>query len=434
MQQPLKTLIPDFLLCACATVCLTAAVCSGFELEHAWTQNFTATALFAAAAQALFLLLSRRRLTAGLGIAAAAALIVVSAIYFQHAPLEDGPRADALLAAAVEAVCALAAFLLSRSRPGAAALLLLGSLVCAGAQFLQFPAPAWCLPVFLPVSGALLLWRVYAAACRRSELGGIVHPGYAVQAAALCLVALAAAGGIFYGVVRPLDPPTQELRLITVLKSMEQLQVLGISRTETILDPSLSAPLPPEETLTSSEEGEEESDAPDAQTPEPDESQAPPQPAPTSEQTALTAVRYDTPRLRYLWLLVLFPAAAAGLIAVRLFRRRRWHRQVQSLDPTSAAICYYRFFLKRLGRAGLKKPENTTLRAYALERAVQLEPFAADGCTFADLTSLYEQAFYGRHRVTDDELGCFERFYDSFYRALRRELGTARYCLKAFLF
>jgi hypothetical protein len=379
MGRYLKNHIPDLLLCACMTLALARAVCSGFAPEE----------------------------------------------------LHGG------LVAAVAIITAILVWLLTRSRPGTAALFLLGSLLCAGAHFLQFPIPLWCLLLFEGAVCAQFLLRVCAVAVERSELVGLKRGAYLGQTALVTALALVLAGGIFFGVVRPLDPPTQELKLVTLLKSMEPLETLGVSSTRVVLDPALSSTAEPEEQETGDQaDRQEEADSPQGESDLPDQSltQSVRENLTSTVQQAWSAVRYDGHAFQWLWLLLLIPLAVAGAYLWRYQRRRRWRRQVQALSREDAVLNYYRFFLKRLGRLGLKRPPNATLREYAAHNAVQLQPFEGEGSTFAHLTGVYEGVLYGRRQVTDREYAAYEAFFEGFYPALRRELGPVGYWLRAFRF
>jgi NADH:ubiquinone oxidoreductase subunit 6 (subunit J) len=379
MGRYLKNHIPDLALCACMTLALARAICSGFAPEE----------------------------------------------------LHGG------LVAAVAVITAVLVWLLTRSRPGTAALFLAGSILCAGAHFLQFPIPLWCLLLFVPAAGACFLLRVYAVAVERADLVGVKRGAYWGQTALAVLLAGALAGGIFFAVVRPLHPPTQELKLLTLLKSMEPLETLGVASTRVVLDPELASQQEPEEQETGDQADQEQtSDSPQGETDLPDQSQTESvrESVTSTLQQAWSAVRYDGHNFQWLWLLLLLPLAVALAYLWRYHSRQRWRRQVQALPRDAAVVNYYRFFLKRLGRFGLKRSPNATLREYAAHNALQLQPFEGADCSFADLTGVYEGVLYGRRPVTDREYAAYEAFFDRFYPALRRELGPVRYWLRAFRF
>ena len=436
MGQYLKNSIADLVCCTAMTLALVQALCSGFVLTDAVSGSVWAVLVLSAAATFVLVLLSRSRAATAAGIVGAAVLAVAALVWINlERPFGDEAANSLFIFALIQIVTALLVWLLTRSRPGTAALFLMGSLLCAGAHFLQFPIPVWSLFVFLPAAAISFQVRVHAVSVREADLVSGTPAAYLGQTAAVAAVALLLAGGVFFGVVRPLSPPTRELKLITTLRSMQTLEVLGVSSTQIILDPDLQSTQEPETEEKGNEETEQESDSPlgEENLPQQSLTEAVRDSVTSTVQQAWQAVRYDRASFQWLWLLLL-PAAVAAAYLWRYERRRRWRRRVQALPRESAVVNYYRFFLKRLARLGLKRPANSTLQEYAANHAHQLEPFEGEDCRFADLTATYESVLYGRHRVTDREYAAYEAFFDRFYPGLRKELGAMGYWLKAFYY
>ena len=435
MGQYLKNSIADFVLCTCMTFALVPAVCSGFVLTDALSRSVTAVLLLSAVLTFVLVLLSRNRKATWAGVAAAFVLAVMGLIYVNvYRPFTDETANSTFIFALIQVITAILVWLLTRSRAGTAALFLIGTILCAGAYFLQFPIPVWCLFLFLLAVSASFLWRVYTVSVQKADIVSGSRKSYFRQTSIVAVVVLLLASGFFLGIVRPLNPPTQELKLITVLKSMQQLDRLGVSSTQIVLDPNLSSTEEPEDEEKGNEENEEESDSPQGESEIPQQSltETIRDNITSNVQQAWAAVRYDSYDFQWLWLLLLIPVAIAAAYLWRFERRKRWRKRVQALPRESAVVNYYRYFLKRLGNLGLKRSPNTTLREYAALNAVQLQPFEGEDHRFADLTATYESVLYGRHRVTDWEYAAYEAFFDGFYQGLKRELGPVRYWLKAF--
>ncbi len=437
MGSYLKSRAADLLLSLCLSVSLVYTICSGFELAEVWQgRPYVILPLSLAVLFVLCLAAYRRAFTLiciGLGCVGG----VVTVLYMQaNHPLAEETANSAFLYLLITVLTSVLTFLLGRSRGGIIALFLIGNLVGAGAHFLQFPAPLWSFLLFAVSAFALYFHRVYLAGLRRAALGA-VRPGlHLIQALALCLAALGLAVGVYAGVIQPMNPPTQELKLITALKSMDTLKVLGVSTTKTVLNPDLTSILPPEQTQRSNEAGEE----PDDTREQPENSPAAEESQPGSEDITetvreqLSDVSYANEERNLLWLLLLIPLGIAGLYVLRIVLRRRWRGQVRALPREDGVLNYYRFFVKRLRRIGLKRPEGRTLGQFARDTAPQLQPFAVGEATFAALTEVYEGVFYGQRAVTEEEYRMFEDFYDRFPSALRHELGPVKYYLRIFQF
>lgn len=437
MRAYLKSRVGDLILSLCLTVSLVYTIASGFVLEPVWSgRPYTIVLLSLIVLFVLFLAAYRRILTLiCIGVGCGGAVLTVLYMQASH-PLAEEAANSVFLYLLITVLTAVLVFLLGRSRAGIIVLFLTGNLIGAGAHFLQFPAPLWSFLLFTFAAFALFFHRVYLAGLKRAALGRVRPGRHLVQGTALCLAALGLAGGLYAGVIRPLNPPTQELKLITLLKSMDTLKVLGVSTVKTVLDPEQTSFQPPEQTQHSNEEGEEPEDVPE-ETPlstPPEESLPAPEEITGNTKEELSAVSYDRKEWNPLWLLLLIPLAIAGACVLRLVLRRRWQAKVQALPREDGVVNYYQFFTKRLGRIGLARPEGHTLRKFAEDTAHQLESFAVGEATFAALTEIYEGVLYGCRSVTREEYRLFEEFYRHFAPALRRELGPVKYYLRIFQF
>ena len=412
----------DWVLCLLITMALAQTVCSGFELPGG-LPGLSALMFGSGLLLAVFVLLGYQRLLILLGSAAGLVLLVNGALFIRaYQPFRDETANGMFVFLLILFLTALLVYLLSRTRVGSIVLGLMGCVLCAGASFLEFPIPIWCLILHVFSASVLVLYRIYRASVEASDLGAGRLGAYSVQTILLCLTGLLMAAGLFLGVVRPLSPPTMELKLITVLKSMDMLEVLGVARTEIIFTEELVSDAEPEQTeyTNEPESPEDDSNAPDEEWTPPEE---PPEAAPSE---ALT-IRYDFPKFNPLWLLLWFPLMIATSYGGRILWKRRWHSRLQALPREEAVLRYYRFFLSRLDRLGVKRTETHTLREFTADHAHQLQPFALDG-----LTEIYERVLYGGGSVSEAEYNLFEAAYAGFYRTLRRELGTPKYYLTAF--
>lgn len=428
MREHLRNHMADGVLCLCAGVGLCFSVYAGFMLEPPWDGNLLAACALGAVVQLLMLVCSYSRRLIGAGIAAAVAAGVLAVLLVRkNRLLADGASNSAVVFFLATVLVMALVFLLGRTRWGAAVLFLLGVLVGAGSHFLQFPVPAWSFPLFTFSAAVLFLCRCYTVSAKQAELGGMRLMAYLRQAALLCLAALALAVGLYQGVVAPLEPPTQELRLIQTLKSMDILKVLGVSSVQTVLDPEQMSNQPPDQSETHEEQTEQEE--PDQQ-PEAD----PEESAHSGAVEQASAIRYREEARRVVLLAALAVLLVlAALAALCPFLRWRWRRRLRSCTPEEACLRYYRFFLSRLGRAGIRRRKEQTLREFAAERAYDLQAYEAEGVTFEALTAVYERLQYGG-AVSQEEAQQFACFYRYFYENLRRELGAVRYYLQCVRF
>ena len=443
MRAYIRKCWPDFLLCACMAGVLAVTICSGFNLEGLWAGSTLWAFLCSAVVTAVCFAFAYRRVWQIVGIALGVIVCAAAVLYGRSADVIENEAANsAFIFFMVVFVCTVVVFLLGRTRAGTIVLLVLGTEVIAFAAFLEYQTSPWTIILFPVCALVLLIYRIYLVSAMAARLGNVNLGSYALQAFILTLGAAVIAGGLYFAVVRPIDPPTQKLKLLTVLERMEILQVLGISDLSIITNPDLLTDMDPERTeMSGSEEQEPESSPqedeslPEDESPGMDEesSEVLPEQPETAGTSEYAAVRYSEPG-NYLVLVIIGGCILliAAAYAVRIAIRYVWHRKVMNLSPSGAAVNYYSYFTKRLGRAGIRRAQHQTLKDFVQMNDVKLRSYDVGGATFAGLTAAYEQIIYCGGGITGEELAGFEAFYASFHRNLRKQVGTVRYYLTAF--
>jgi hypothetical protein len=436
MSHYCKSRLGEYFFSLCVAVSLIYVIASGFLMDDVWSGKLSAILPLSALVLLLCYLAAYRRWMTGGAVVVGVILAAAVVIYCQqNHPLADETANSTFLYLLITLLVTVLVYLLGRSRWGTVALFLVGTLIAAGAHFLQFPAPLWSVVVIPTGVIGIFLCRVYLVGLKQALLGREAHWKTWVQSGLLCLLTLALAGGIYGGIIAPLDPPTQELKLISVLRSMESLQVLGVSTTRTVLDTELTSTASPELSQSTDQTQEEEDEEP-KETEVPDNGSdlaSDDQQEESSEETDLSAVSYDTKTLNLWWLwLLLIPALLAGGCGGLMARRKAWHRKQQTLPPEEALMNYYLFFLSKLRRLEFRRPEGQTLRIFVRENQHRLAHYQVDDVTFQWLTEQYERVFYGGQPVTPETLEKCEAFYQHFYPALRQEVGSVGYYLRGF--
>lgn len=418
----------EWLLYTCIAAAMTDAVCAGFLLDRGPGVHVLPMFLLAGAASAVLMWIAGSRTRTRAGLIGGAALFLGVVIYMNVThPLTNETENGTFIFFLVGIVVSILCFLLGRIRMGTIALFLIGLLIQSGSHFLQFPASAWSFLVFLASMAMFYLYRVYMHSLQQAELGNVGIEQYLIQSVAVCMAAVLLAGGIFAAVIRPLDPPTQELKLIRVFEQMEIFKVLGISTTLSVLDPNLGSEEDPDSVEDVENPGEEESDSiEEQQQTEEDDSLR------NRLQQQLSSIRYDWLIAGFKWLILLIPLLIAGAYGLRVKLHRDWLAKVKALPREDAVLNYYSFFYKRIQKAGLKKTDSSTLREYASDMEHALESFDHEEAAFGKLTDVYEKVLYGHSSVSQEELNLFEKYYDGFFGRLRHEIGTVKYYLTAF--
>lgn len=441
----IKRRFPEYLLCVGLCLGLNMAVLSGYVLTGPIASSVLITAEAVAVIVALLYLFAFNRLTVGIGVFVGAVLAAFTVFYMHLSdPLAD-ETANSLFVFVLVSVCVcLLAFLLTRTKTGCIATIALGALVIGGAKFLDFPVPLWALLLFLPCAAAMTLMRVYGKSMRQVFTGMVRSWRYFAQVAGVVLVSLAMACAVFFAVIVPLNPPTKDLELLSILRNMQTMDVLGLSQTRQVYDPDLLSSGALQDQRDGNQEGENQGDqqegqAPDAQNDPVDETQGGEDETGSTDwlqnpylEEFLKALRFDHPEMWAFAAVIVAVLVIAAVFAGKILLRRRWHHRVQELPPRDAVLNFYRFFLRRLGMAGYVKAPTTTLAEYAQLTEHPLQPFAVDGVTFAALTDIYLRTFYGGAEASANDVQQFETFYGPFYQNLRREMGIFAYARKFF--
>lgn len=437
MLDYLKKRMGELLLCLGSAWGLASHLCAGFALSDRWENDPPVLLVLHFAVLLVLYFIAYRRRTTVVGIVCGVAAALAAVLYIRTVQPFQNEEDRSLYIVILVVLCTdLAVFLLARSRCGTVILFLAGNILMAGSAFLQFPVKPACMVLFLLCSLLLFLHRFYIWSLLHAQAGKPEAGRQLAQNAVLCLLAAALALGTFACVIRPLEPPTQELKLITRLRSMRLTEVLGVYTTRTIYDEELESTQEPETEEESSAPGDENDELPPEQ-----ELQQPENDGQNTEtirplNQRLQAIRMPAWGQIPLWKRILAICLVLIVLvlpfAIRLAWRQRWLRLTRMLPPEEGAARFYLYFLQCLRYTGLPHAGHTTLTEYAADTAAAFEPFAVGKATFSRLTEIYTAVLYGHMPVSKEEYRLFEDFYGVFRRNLRREIGLPRYLLHWF--
>lgn len=441
MVHYLKYRIWDWALCVCISLGLAFSIYAGFILKDSLSSNIPAVAVILCAVFFVVFLFSYSKMTKIIGTAAGIILLAAFIIYAQQAnPFSDETNNSYAIFWAVTLIVALLVYFATRTRPALAVLFLAGNFVIAGSYFLKFPVHVWSFLLFTFCIFVMYWYRNYSISLKRVHTGKVRMKKYMTQSLTICLAAFVLAGAVFFGVIKPLAPPTHDLKLITKLESMQMLKVLGVSTTLKVLNPDLTSNQKEENNTTGNQQQEQNKDSDSKETDQKQDNSDGSQNSDdksgnktnSSVKKNAQKVHYDLKQIFIPWRIILAVAIIIFIFSARLCLKKRWRRNVRALNREDGIVNYYLFFMSRLARTGHKKPASQNLTEYAKNMEHQMQVFAAGESTFLALTEIYIKVIYGNHKVTDREYKLFEQFYDAFHKNLRREIGTFRYFLKLF--
>lgn len=439
MLQHLKYSLPDWALCLLASVGLGINVVQSFLLPEALSKDVLRLAILCAAVIAVLVLLSYSKVTTILsvvlviiGIVAVLCLSYIGQVkgFTENADPETNTRLWYLVAA----LCAALVYLLSRTRFTSWLLLILGSLCIAYFAILEYTVYLWGALLFLFSMGAWLCFLGYRKSMLKYSAVRTAFAPMAAWAMGVALLCLAVGSLLWWGIIRPIQPPTQDLVLLTDYLKMELLEQLGlIDETELYDSSTFSSWLNENLTHTTNEQQEvEDSDTQKqvggAQEAAHEEEEDAEIDLPVTQQDGTAHwIRYSGLSLVQMILIgVLIALLAAILLTLFLLRRRIWYRiKTKDMDDGAYIDFFFPWFLARFRRLKLPRPMGESPVEYA-QRVEASTRFLEDtGVTWQELSEVFSRLVYGGRPPLPGDREKFEQFYKGFYRCCRRQFRFA---------
>ena len=325
-------------------------------------------------------------------------------------------------------------FLLSRTRPGLAVLFLAGVYLYALNAFLNFETKPWCLVLFMLASIIMYLMRRYRIMIIRSRTKEPAFGQFAGSTAGTVIVSVLLGTALFFGVIRPLAPPTMDLRVIAKYLSYQILEMIGV--TQQYQQPDLNSESDmnndQQKDTSQKEETEEKTD---------EETQA--EEGNDLERLDTGSNRDKEQRRAVSWEhspVLLAALIAAGIILaivsaflLKLLRRKKQMERLQLGDARQQIVDTYRFCLGRFEKIGLSRPAQYTELEYADSCSDRLAPYLEDTVSLEEMTDLFLEARYKGIPVSEEDAARFAEIYPAFLRNYRRLHGNLRYAARFFV-
>ena len=426
----------DWVFCTLLTAGLSVNILSGFELNNSVSDNLPVMILLAAVLQLFcFLGLYSRRALIILSGVFVTALVVVIAYARTSDIFGDDEGFSTQITAIVLILVSLATALLSVTRGGILVFLAAGTVISASAAFLQFPVMKSGFFLFLTAAVLLFLYRVYSVT-RRNTTGGNARSQrfeyqFVLQMIGLVMAGLLLASSVFLLIIKPLDPPTDELKLIEKLEQRRIIERSGIKTVYTFPNFALRSQNETDSSLTGNEP--EATDDPDKLSQDSDMLDEEQDEGKSKENPeGAHAIHYDLNRHIW-WIFTALVLLAICLpFLLRELLRRKWYADLLQLDRESQAANLYLYYLRLFEKIGIPRGNDITLREYAARQVRSIEPYDVPETDFGDLTDLYVKVSYGRHELTEKEVERYHTYYQGIRGRIRRETGIFRFLLLYF--
>lgn len=425
MKQYVKLHAWDFLLTVLIAIGMHLNTFSAFMIRESYMTNYVLVAAVTTVVMAIMYVIGYNKRNALIGAGGIGLALIVWIIFLRandYLDLEEG--ADETFPAFWTIVLFGTAviYLLTRNRKilfGAAPI---GLLFCAAFKFLEYPVSVPGL--FLLVIAIILeiLYLVYKDSLLNADYGNYTLRHFIEQSIAIVTVVVMLSTGVFYGIVKPLDPPTRDLKLITKLLSFDILELLGVASTEEVKDPGENEDDDKDDQKEQEQQEDEENE---------EEDQEDEQNRESDEQISASTISYEEEDYTIYWVTALIVLLLAAPFVIKYALRTRRRRRLNGLDASNQAAFVYDFFLNRFRKLGYGKADNVTVLEYAEQQGEFLQNFvASDGTTFEEISDIYNHYLYSKVPVTSTEAGKFLAIYDSFYKNARAYVGPWKYLLK----
>ncbi len=405
-RQYFRMILPEGVLGTAASSALSFCILDGFDWTAPRTESTVPVILVCLFITFLGLLLSwsRRSMAAGAVLAAAAA--AGSAVLLYASGAGEGPLFYVIIV-----LTAMAFFLLSRTRIGAAISFAGGMLVICGSAFLQFGNRPGCLIVYLIAAACLLVLRNYRVGMLRASTSHPQMMRVGALALAVCLISAGAASGLYAAVLKPLDLPTQQLKLVTELRKLPLLEKMGVASTIHLMSREEESGVSRDQKMTSGTP--QETEEPDQRDSGEKEEETKQNASGTQKENA-DGVRYH---FRNYWWLYLAAAVLAVLIAAVLlkrFRRTRRRARLLEMPRVQQVVEMYGYFLLMMQRCGLPPVGGDTPLEYSRRVRRRGEGFFLKRGEFLRAAQIFERACYGGMEPSPEEYEFYWNTYLDF--------------------
>ena len=443
----LKMVLWEYVLCCLMALSLSITYYQGFNApDNNYQQAFFVALGLVFALTALLFAIARdkqRALRGGIALGAVLLLAFVAAVLSQGTAVLSDEPGNFFIIVVVPLATTLACFLLSRTKPGAIILGVLGAFSCIALEFLYEDGRLAAMLVFVVAAISLVVYKDYRAGLRGSQTRTTAFRSVALTSAAAALLVMGASAAIWFGAIAPNVPDARELKLFTHYMAYEELPRRGTNAELAISNPDMTSTFFDEETQLAYENPDDvEMDTTESETS--DESSFAQSVidalgyalgATTDALTRLfNYITFETKGLGWLVLLLIVAALIAAPILFKRHRRKKFYESALAAPPRTYVSRLYDLFTKDLRRMKVSRRPNTTLFEFACDTEGELALFEDNEgrVSFLQLTDVYVRACYGKDPLTVEDLAAYQQFYQAFYRNAQSYLGRFAYCRKFF--
>lgn len=433
--------VPDYLLCLVISIGVTANVVQGFQVPSAMYTSFATMVIIASIVLVPFFVFSYSKRNALIGVAVIVILAVVTLAVLTSNDLSilesDEPENNGPLWYLLCVVCPLAVFLLSRTVSGTAVLFVGGALLMAMLAFLEYSFYLRGMIAFLVATGALFIYKRYWRNVMASHTVKVSIHAVVLAGIFVCVLSILGSAGVWYGIIKPLNPPSMELKLITEYLSYEILDIVGVSKEVEIPDDTISNEPDNDKEKTDNEDaGDNQDDGSSGG----NGSNADGQEDSDGGSSANNSDKEYNPifhleEMPFPWWIIFIILAIILVLLILFFpiiRRRVWYKKVRGYCNEAQIVLMHNWFIKKFRWLGIVPPGSDTPYEYADRIESHTQMLAAEESTWGKLTEIYVKLSYENRSIADEDVEVYRSVYKEFFKNSRKILG-GKYILKYFV-
>lgn len=439
----IKNCIWEWILCSVIACSLSMIIFNGFYIAADRQSNYAVIITMTAVLIAICFAGAYSKKSAWIALASGIAAAVAGLILLrQSEPLRNVFRdqeSNPYLYFLILILTALAVFFLSRTRTGTGILFVAGAFLTAAIQFLYESGHLYAMLLFLCGCGTMYIYKNYQKNVLESETLKTAFGRTFAISTVLCMIVLALSAGVFYGIVKPLDPPKQDLKLITKYMALEVLEKVGIADTHIMNDSEERTNNVNDNEKDSKQKGDRKEDKSEGdQEKQKDEKKKEQRNNPSrldnsKKNKLFYAIKYTTEFLTPFLLIPLFCLLIATAILIKLWVRRRWLKKTMEQPKKEQILRMYHLYLKKFRHLKIRKAPEETPFEFKERVAPHLRAFNEENVSFSTLTDIFVRAKYSEAVPDEKEYQCYLTFHKTFYKNCRKYLGNFKYMLKFFI-
>lgn len=427
----------DYIFTLLISVGFSVNAFSAFQINETYLTNYLLVAAIAAVTNLLMFIAGFSKTNTIIGSAAGAFAMVIWIIVLRsQGMLNMDAKVDKSMPFVITITVLVTAvtFIVSRSRKALLFYVPVLTFVVGVFAFLEYPVNV---PLYLIMMVALILEVLYSTfldSVLHASYGGYNMGHFITQAIAMALAIIIAGSGIYFGIIKPLDPPTKDVKLITKYLSLDVLEKVGAAWTQELPNKnnktnntngtSKNTKNESNNNNNNKKQNQKKNNNSDKQN---NNSQTT-----DSDKTLLAqAISYQTQDFTAAMLAFFLAALLILPWLIKYILRMRRINSFEKMKSEGYVVSMYNFFMKSFKRLKIGNRGTLTVLEYPKAYKFELEDYdSKNGVTFEKLSETYNKLVYAGVKPTEEEVKEFREYYESFYKNVKKNIGSFKYFFK----